>query len=56
MVRFIVIALTVFGASKLLASFLPSLGLVAFAVFGFGVTWLFLACTTVGVLTYRVTK
>lgn len=56
MIRFIVIALATLGSAFLLGRIFPSIAGVAFVVGGFGITWLFLACSGVGILAYRATK
>lgn len=54
--RLIVTALTVLGAWFLLARFLPQSTYVAFAVSGFGITWMMMACLGIGLLAWKRAK
>lgn len=56
MIRLFVIVLACVGASYLIGRVWPTVGAVAFHVGGFGITWLMLVVTGIGVLAYRSTK
>lgn len=55
MVRFLVVVLAMLGAASF-SYFFPALRNVAFAVAGFGITWVMLLAVGAGFTTYKVTK
>lgn len=53
--RFVIVILSMLGAAFFSYIF-PSLSHVAFAVAGFGITWVMLLAAGAGVTAYKVTK